>query len=152
MWIAVYFLFLKSPARVGWSSGSWNKGRCGAALQRSRRPPRRRFESHFVRQLSHSRPVEQKAAETLERPGDKVKCIADRLSPHLCCFVQHLGGGGKPFPANSGPGSATFPPFHLHAAVSLFFPILPSPPFSPLSSSLFPSLSFLLSQCNVIQD
>lgn len=34
--------------------------------------------------------------------------------------------------------------------VSFFF--YPSPSFSPLSSSLFHSLSFLQSQCNVIQD
>lgn len=36
--------------------------------------------------------------------------------------------------------------------VSLFFHFYPSPSLSPLSSSLFHSLSFLLSQCNVIQD
>ena len=37
-------------------------------------------------------------------------------------------------------------------ALTFFFHFYPSPTISPLSSSLFHSLSFLLSQCNVIQD
>lgn len=47
---------------------------------------------------------------------------------------------------------------HPHAVVFcfphflFFFHFYPSPTISPLSSSLFHSLSFLLSQCNVIQD
>lgn len=117
----------------------------------------RRFESHFVRQLSHSRPVEQKATATHERPGEKVKCIEDRLSPHLCCLMQLLYN--IVLIINNlylDYHHHHFPLFHVHAAVLClclcFFQFYPSPSFSPLSSSLFHSLSFLLSQCNVIQD
>lgn len=51
------------------------------------------------------------------------------------------------------------PPTYLHLSTSLnrwfyfyFLHFCPSSSISPLSSSLFHSLSFLLSQCNVIQD
>lgn len=118
--------------------------------QRSRHPLRRRFESHFVRQLSHSRPVEQKAAEARERPGEKVKCIEDRLSPHLC----NTWGGGEAFPAYQllimDQGDQHFPPFHLHAAV--FSPVfilsnfpLPPPFLLYLHLCFTPSLSCCLS-------
>lgn len=83
-------LCVKTLARIRWFLGSWNKCHCGIALQRSRHPLQRRFESHFVRQLSHPRPVEQKATERHEWSGEKVKCIEDRLSPHSCCLLQTL--------------------------------------------------------------
>lgn len=82
--------FMKKPARVRRLSGKGNKLYCCIALRRSRHPLRRRFESHFVRQLSHSRPVEQKAAAARERSGEKVQCIEDRLSPRSCFYVQLL--------------------------------------------------------------
>lgn len=150
--ITVYFLLMKKPARVRWSSGPWNKRHCGIALQPSRHPLQRRFESHFVRQLSHSRPVEQKAAETHERPGEKVKCIEDRLSPHLCCFVQHLGKKNIPClsTANYGLGWPTFPsvpPPCCRVLPVFIFPnfTLPPPFLLYLHLCFAPSLSCCLS-------
>lgn len=102
------------------------------------------------------RPVEQKATETHEWPGKKVKCIRDRLSPHSCCSPQLLH---KHSPLNNQQLWTTVTITSLSSSSVLlcsarlyFSQFYPSPSFSPLSPSLFRSLSFLLSQCNVIQD
>lgn len=136
----------KEPARIRRFSGSWNKCYCGVALQRSRHPLQRSFESHFVRQLSHPQPVEQKVTETHEWSGEKVKCIEDRFSPHSCCFLQLLYNILlilSCLTGNYGVQSPTFlsvPP-KCCSVLLLFFPILPSP---LIFSSIFISVSLPL--------
>lgn len=102
------------------------------------------------------RPVEQKATETHEWPGMKVKCIGDRLSPHSRCSPQllrkHSTLINQQFWTTVTLTSLCSSSMLLCSAHLYFSQFYPSPSFSPLSPSLFRSLSFLLSQCNVIQD